>query len=62
MSGNNNGALEAGLNLLALLFGEDKAKPKKRPAVVAGPPRRTGAAGCNCTGSRVPPVRPPGKP
>ncbi len=62
MSGNNNGALEAGLNLLALLLGEDKAKPKKRPTVVAGAPRRTGAAGCNCTGSRVPPVRPPGKP
>lgn len=62
MSGNDNGgsALETGLSLLALLLGEEK--PKKRPAVVAGAPRRTGAAGCNCTGSRVPPVRPPGKP
>lgn len=59
-NGNNgNSALEAGLNLLSLLFGEEE-KPK-RPAAPGGA-RRPGTAGCNCTGRRVPPVRTPGKP
>lgn len=63
MNGNRNGgsAIETGLNLLALLLGGDGDEEKRSPVIRAGAPtgRRAGAAGCNCTGRRVPPVRTP---
>lgn len=56
-NGDGGSALDAGLNILGILFG---GSPEKRaPARQAHPAsgKRTGA-GCNCTGKRVPALWP----